>query len=83
MPRHGTLPANELFEELRPLSRNDGVLDLDALLANPTRPQPDDGTVGGKEGPSFLLYRVGDAVSSRNIHAAIILFDSLRLCKNF
>ena len=29
---------------------------------------------------TYLLYRVGDAVSSRNIHAAI--YDSLRLCKS-
>jgi N-methyl-L-proline demethylase len=28
----------------------------------------------------YLLYRIGDAVSSRNIHAAI--YDALRLCKN-
>ena len=28
----------------------------------------------------FQLFRVGDAVSSRNIHAAI--YDSLRLCKD-
>ena len=29
----------------------------------------------------FQLFRVGDAVASRNIHAAI--YDSLRLCKDF
>ena len=28
----------------------------------------------------FLLFRVGDALASRNIHAAI--YDSLRLCKD-
>ena len=28
----------------------------------------------------YFLYRVGDAVSSRNIHAAI--YDSLRICKD-
>jgi len=28
-----------------------------------------------------MLFRVGDAVASRNIHAAI--YDSLRLCKEF
>ena len=37
---HGTLPADELFEALRPLSRNGGALDLDAQLAVPARPQP-------------------------------------------
>jgi len=29
----------------------------------------------------YLVFRVGDAVAGRNIHAA--LFDSLRLCKDF
>ena len=29
---------------------------------------------------NYFIYRVGDAVSSRNIHAAI--YDSLRICKN-
>ena len=29
----------------------------------------------------FFLFRVGDAISSRNIHAAI--YDSLRICKDF
>jgi len=28
----------------------------------------------------FRLYRIGDAVSSRNVHAAI--YDALRLCKD-
>ena len=28
----------------------------------------------------YFLYRVGDAISSRNIHSAI--YDSLRICKN-
>jgi hypothetical protein len=30
---------------------------------------------------AFHLVRVGDAIASRNIHAAI--YDSLRLSKNF
>lgn len=68
----GTLPADEIFHELRPLSRNDGVTDLDALLEG--RPQP--ATL--RPAASFELHRVGDAVSSRNIHAAVL--DSLRLC---
>ena len=29
---------------------------------------------------NYFLYRVGDAISSRNIHAAI--YDSLRMCKD-
>jgi len=71
---HGTIPCDELFEQLRPLSSNNGVVDVEGLLSStaPTFP------AGGSS--SFLLYRVGDAVSSRNIHAAI--YDSLRLCKD-
>jgi hypothetical protein len=71
---HGTLPADELYFELKPHSSNLGETDLDALLAG--RPQTKVNNPGG----SFQLFRVGDAVASRNIHAAI--YDSLRLCKD-
>ncbi len=66
----GTLPADDLFHELRGQSANDGVTDIDALLAG--RPQPNAASGG------FALYRIGDAVASRNIHAAVL--DALRLC---
>ena len=71
---HGTLPAAELFHELAPLARNEGELDIEALIAG--RPQ----TVASNPDGEFMLFRVGDAVASRNIHAAI--YDSLRLCKD-
>ena len=71
---HGTLPADELYFELKPASSNLGEIDLDALLAG--RPQRKLTNPGGR----FQLFRVGDAVASRNIHAAI--YDSLRLCKD-
>ncbi|MCA0906774.1 NADH:flavin oxidoreductase [Ruegeria marisrubri] len=68
----GTLPLDDLYFQLKPLSRNRGRVDHDALVANSgdVFPQvhPDAG---------FDLYRIGDAVSSRNIHAAI--YDALRL----
>jgi 2,4-dienoyl-CoA reductase-like NADH-dependent reductase (Old Yellow Enzyme family) len=70
---HGTLPADELYFELKPASSNLGEIDLDALLAG--RPQNKVNNPDGR----FQLFRVGDAVASRNIHAAI--YDSLRLCK--
>ncbi|RTZ81347.1 MAG: NADH-dependent oxidase, partial [SAR324 cluster bacterium] len=35
--------------------------------------------VNNPEG-NFQLFRVGDAVASRNVHSAI--YDSLRLCKD-
>ncbi len=69
---HGTVPADELFQALRGQSSNDGVTDLDALVA--LCPQPREAKGAGR----FELYRVGDAVASRNIAAAV--FNSLRLC---
>eukprot|EP00931_Biecheleriopsis_adriatica_P093881 TRINITY_DN67600_c0_g1_i1.p1 TRINITY_DN67600_c0_g1~~TRINITY_DN67600_c0_g1_i1.p1 ORF type:complete len:728 (-),score=130.52 TRINITY_DN67600_c0_g1_i1:324-2246(-) len=73
---HGTVPVTELYDELCPRSANGGEVDLSALLSTPTRAQQ------GRPGEDgFLLFRVGDAVSCRGIHAAI--YDSLRLCKDF
>jgi 2,4-dienoyl-CoA reductase-like NADH-dependent reductase (Old Yellow Enzyme family) len=72
---HGTLPAAEVYFALKEQSANRGEVDIDALIAN--RPQ---GLVRNRDG-RFQLFRVGDAVSSRNIHAAI--YDSLRLCLQF
>ncbi|HEX6012353.1 MAG TPA: FAD-dependent oxidoreductase, partial [Geminicoccaceae bacterium] len=71
---HGTLPADELYHGLKDGSKNGGEVDVDGLVAGAPAE-----IVVNPEG-SYLLYRVGDAVSSRNIHAAI--YDALRLCKN-
>jgi 2,4-dienoyl-CoA reductase-like NADH-dependent reductase (Old Yellow Enzyme family) len=68
---HGTLPADELFQDLRELSANDGVTDIDSLLT--LRPQPRT----AKKDSHFELHRIGDAVASRNIHTAVL--DALRL----
>ena len=68
---HGTRPADELFRDLRDRSSNGGVIDQQALLRG--RPQP----VAVDNG--FRLFRIGDAVSSRNIHAAVL--DAFRLCR--
>ncbi|HEU4827254.1 MAG TPA: FAD-dependent oxidoreductase, partial [Dongiaceae bacterium] len=72
---HGTLPAAEVYFELKEQSSNRGETDLEAMIAN--RPQ---GLARNRQG-RFQLFRVGDAVSSRNIHAA--LYESLRLCLQF
>jgi 2,4-dienoyl-CoA reductase-like NADH-dependent reductase (Old Yellow Enzyme family) len=66
---HGTVPNDELYSELVPGSANRGAVDYRALLAG--QPQP-------VTGAGYQLFRIGDAVTSRNIHAAI--FDALRLC---
>jgi 2,4-dienoyl-CoA reductase-like NADH-dependent reductase (Old Yellow Enzyme family)/thioredoxin reductase len=67
---HGTSPADALYRDLRSASGNDGVTDIDALLDG--RAQP----LAGK-GPE--VHRIGDAVASRNIPAAIL--DALRLAR--
>ncbi|MDR6952138.1 2,4-dienoyl-CoA reductase-like NADH-dependent reductase (Old Yellow Enzyme family) [Ancylobacter sp. 3268] len=69
---YGTLPVEGLFQSLRAGSLNDGETDLDALVAG--RPQRWAG------GDGYALYRIGDAWTGRNIHAAI--YDALRLCKD-
>ena len=69
---HGTLPLDELYFELKPQSVNEGAVNYTALLAG--QPQSGSSTSTGR----FQLFRIGDAVSARNTHAAI--FDALRLC---
>ncbi len=71
---HGTLPDETLYEALKPQSVNRGAVDYEALVAG--RPQDVVRNAAG----SFRLFRIGDAVSSRNIHAAI--YDALRLAKD-
>ncbi|SFQ59824.1 hypothetical protein SAMN05421853_11247 [Roseivivax halotolerans] len=71
---HGTLPMDELYFDLKPRSRNLGAVDQDALIEG--RPQPE----GRNPDGAFTLYRIGDAVSARNTHAAI--YDALRLVKD-
>ena len=72
---HGTLPLDELYFALKPGSRNLGEVDHDALIAG--RPQALPRNPAG----AYALYRIGDAVASRNIHAAV--YDALRLAKDF
>lgn len=67
---HGTLPMADLYLELKPLSRNLGAVDYKALIRqeNPIKMRNPEG--------EFDLFRIGDAVASRNIHAGI--YDALR-----
>ncbi len=71
---HGVLANDELYHALNDLSTNGGEVDHDALLAG--RPQ----AVVRRPDGRFQLFRIGDAVSGRNIHAAV--YDALRLCKD-
>nr|WP_302478039.1 NADH:flavin oxidoreductase [Ruegeria atlantica] len=69
---HGLTPMDGLFHELKPRSRNLGQIDHDALIngAFPLRDEQQSG--------AFYLARIGDAVTGRNMHAAIL--DALRIC---
>jgi len=71
---HGTVANDELYHELVPSSTNLGELDHTAFIEG--RPQ----TVQTNPVGQFQLFRIGDAVAGRNIHAAI--YDALRLCKD-
>jgi 2,4-dienoyl-CoA reductase-like NADH-dependent reductase (Old Yellow Enzyme family)/thioredoxin reductase len=70
---HGTRPLDELYFELKARSSNQGAVDYDALLAGQPQGSP-------APGSGFQLFRIGDAVSARNTHAAI--YDALRLVKD-
>lgn len=67
---HGTLPLDELYLALKPKSKNRGAVDYENLVG------------GGEVFPvtdaaaAFTLLRIGDAVASRNIHAAV--YDGIR-----
>ena len=71
---HGTRPLDEIYLELKPLSRNLGEVDYEALINGRVQ------NVTRNEAADFELYRIGDAVSARNTHAAI--HDALRLMKD-
>jgi len=66
---HGTVPVDDLFHVLRGRSANAGITDIDALLERRAQTP---------RGEGFELHRIGDSVSSRNVHGAI--YDALRLC---
>jgi 2,4-dienoyl-CoA reductase-like NADH-dependent reductase (Old Yellow Enzyme family) len=69
---HGTLPLDEIYWTLKDGSSNHGEVDIDALIGG--LPQE----IVHNPAGTYQLFRVGDAVSGRNVHAAI--YDSRRLC---
>jgi dimethylglycine catabolism A len=74
---NGIRPNEALYWQLKERSVNRGQTDIDTLYAS--QPQP---VLSQQLGPAkFALFRIGDAVSMHNIHAAI--YDALRLCKDF
>ena len=68
---HGSEPNDEVFKRLVTDATNGGELDLDAYLAG----QPQERVV--RPDGAYQLFRIGDAVASRNIHAA--LYEARRL----
>lgn len=71
---HGTRPLDEVYFELKSRSSNLGEVDHEALVKG--HPQ----AVRSNPDGAFQLFRIGDAVASRNTHAAI--YDALRLLKD-
>lgn len=68
---HGTVPNDDVYLELKDASTNLGEVDLDAFAT--AAPQQ---LVNNPDG-RYRLYRIGDAVASRNIHAA--MYDARRI----
>ena len=70
----GCRPSEDLFFALKANAKNLGQLDQSALVVG--------GDPWNNSNPSghYCLARIGDAVASRNIHAA--LYDALRVCKD-
>ena len=71
---HGTLPLRDLYDALVPHSVNLGAVDYGALTSGAEQ------TVATNPDGQFRLLRIGDAVTSRNVHAAI--YDGLRYAKD-
>ena len=69
---HATEPNADLYFALKPLARNLGAVDYAAMMAGRMALDP----AANPDG-RFDLVRIGDAVASRNIHAAI--YDALRI----
>jgi 2,4-dienoyl-CoA reductase-like NADH-dependent reductase (Old Yellow Enzyme family)/thioredoxin reductase len=70
----GSQPVDDLYWSLRPDSVNFGEVDYDELIVG--RPQAVRSNPEGR----FQLFRIGDAVHSRNAHAA--MYDAVRLMKD-
>ncbi len=70
---NGTQSNSDLYDAIVPHSINGGEVNLDDLLNG--RPQTSVRNASGE----FQVFRIGDAISSRNIHAAML--DAARICR--
>jgi len=66
----GTLPVDGLYFALKDGAANKGEMDMRALVEGRMQPEA---------GAGYRLYRIGDALAGRNIHAAI--YDAARLAR--
>jgi len=71
---HGVSANDNLYHDLLAGSSNLGELDHSAFIGG--APQ----SVRTNPTGTYQLFRIGDAVAGRNIHAAV--YDALRLCKD-
>ena len=71
---YGTMPLADLYFDLKSKSINNGAVDYDALIDGFKQ------NIINNTDNKFKLFRIGDAVSSRNTHAAI--YYALRLVKD-
>ena len=69
----GTTAISDLYDDLVSLSSNSGEVLIEALING--EPQTSVRNPDGK----FQLFRIGDAISSRGIHSAIL--DAARVCR--
>ncbi len=65
---NGTLPNDTMFNELSTVSSNNGILDIDRQLQPLSTPSTETTEAEG----SFTIYNIGDSVSSRSLHAALL-----------
>ena len=71
---YGVKPLDELYFNLVSFSKNEGEVNYTKFINGESQ------NIIKNKNNKFNLYRIGDAVSSRNIHAAI--YDALRLVIN-
>ncbi|MBB4571631.1 2,4-dienoyl-CoA reductase-like NADH-dependent reductase (Old Yellow Enzyme family) [Rhizobium leucaenae] len=70
---NGTVPAEDVYQDLKPKSANQGVTDIALLLGDTTMD-----VLPTEAKAHFELHRIGDAIASRDIYASIQ--DAYRLC---
>ena len=71
---HGLMPSDSLYYELKDNSLNFGQLDQNALI------QGHSPFLKVNKNGQFYLARIGDAVTGRNIRAALL--EVIRVCQN-